>query len=61
MNYRRGLFAGAATVLAPTAVPCFSLLSIYPKMQEIPALQGFLQNLAAGSLFFWKITLILAK
>jgi len=33
----------------------------YPDIQEMPVLQHFLTFLAAGSLFFSKKTLILAK
>ena len=43
------------------AAPCFSLISDSREIEEMPVLQGFLAFLAARSLFFSKITLILAK
>ena len=40
-------------------LPCFSLLSNWRDIEEMPVLQGFLAYLANGTLFFSKITLIL--
>jgi hypothetical protein len=47
--------------VAGDRAPCSSLLSKLAERWEMPVPQWFLTFLAAGSLFFSKITLILAK
>jgi Protein of unknown function (DUF1203) len=42
-------------------LPCFSLLSIWPKSAKVPAVSPFLAFRAILSLFFRKITLFLGK
>jgi len=47
-------------VLPPKRPPCSSLLSNLPNIQETPVPQVFLAFLTAASVFFAKMTLILA-
>jgi hypothetical protein len=58
---RRSLPTEARSLLRQLGPPCFSLLSNYGNSQEVPVLQEFLELWGLGSLFFVKITLILAK
>jgi hypothetical protein len=49
------------SVLGLVNAPCYSLISNSRRIREMPVLQAFLAISAATSLFFSKITLILAK
>jgi hypothetical protein len=51
----------ARSLLTGKRAPCSSLILNCRDIQEMPVLQRFLIFLAAGSLFFLKKTLILAK
>jgi hypothetical protein len=51
----------ARSLLTGKRAPCFSLILNCRDIQEMPVLQRFLTFLSAGSLFFSKKTLILAK
>jgi hypothetical protein len=50
-----------ARCLEQLDAPCFSLISNWGDVREMPMLQHFLKFSADGSLFFSKFTLILAK
>jgi hypothetical protein len=53
-------FLKARSVLPPKRPPCSSLLSNPPNIPETPVPQVFLAFSTAGSVFFFKMTLILA-
>jgi hypothetical protein len=52
---------GACSLLTGKRAPCFFLILNCRDILEMPVLQRFLAFLSAGSLFFSKNTLILAK
>jgi hypothetical protein len=60
-HFQVSQFVNARSVLEQFDAPCFSLISNWRDVREMPMLQHFLKFSADGSLFFSKFTLILAK